>query len=212
MKNFVRISAIALCCLMLVSGLTACKRNSGTTISMGVEDGLVFGVHVGSGAYQKLATSAVKAGEGELEGFIVVTVNSDVTMVDMDLRPYFDGKNILGPMFEYTRKVGDAAAVKSHAYEPVAVGEDVTANTWRRHSMMTSEPIAQAAMTVHVIFAGVLDANAPTGTVARWSTYVGQTNFNKEVVYHFHGEDGNTYVLKLFIKQEAQVVPAKAKK
>lgn len=210
MKKIARIGVVALC-LFLAVGMVACRNNTGTTIHIGLEDGIVFGTHVGGGPYTKLADTAVTAGKDTKEGFIVVTVAKDVTMVDMNLRPYFEDKNILGSAFSYTRAVGEGAATKGHAYEPVAVGEDVKANTWRRHSMANAEPVAQSAMTSHAIFAGVLDENAPMGTVSRWSAYIGQANFNKEVVYHFSGHDGNTYVLNVYIKQDVAAAPASAK-
>jgi len=210
MKKIARIGVIALCLVLAAGSFVACRKNTGTTLHIGVEDGIVFGTHTGAAAYKKLDESKVKAGTEEKEGFVVVKVAKDVTMVDMNLRPYFEDKNILGSNFSYTRKVGTAEETKSYAYEPVAVGENVTANTWRRHSMPNETPVAQSAMTVHAIFAGVLDENAPTGTVSRWSTYVGQASFNQDIVYHFHGHDGNTYVLNLFVEQEVTATPAKA--
>jgi hypothetical protein len=210
MKKIAKIGVVALCFGLVMTSMVGCWKSSGTTIHIGVEDGIVFGTHVGGAAYKKLAESAIKEGTDEKEGFIVVTVPKDVTMVDMNLRPYFEDKNILGATFSYERKIGEHAAVKGYAYEPVAVGEDVKANTWRRHSMANAEPKTQSSMTTHALFAGVLDENAPTGTAARWSTYIGQTHFNEKIVYHFRGNDGNTYVLNVFIKQEVQTTPAKA--
>jgi len=196
MKRIAMMSVVLLCFCLTLGSFVACT-DTGTTIDVGAGDGLVFGTHVGSAAYKKLGESKVCAGAGEQEGFVVVQVAKDVTMVDVNLRPYFDGKNVLGSMFSYTRQVGDEKATKGHAFEPMAAGE----NSWRKHSLPNEVPVAQSAMKTHAVFAGVLDANAPTGTVSRWSTYIGQASFNQNVVYNFRGHDGNTYVLKVFVKQ-----------
>lgn len=212
MKKFARIGVAALCCMLAIGSMVACKKDKDTktTTHIKATDGIVFGTHTGGAAYEKLAATAVKAGTGEREHFIVVTVPHEVTMVDMDVRPYFDGKNILGADFYYTRAIDTADGTRGYAYEPVVVGEDVTANTWRKYGITDAQLVAQGAMTGHALYAGVLDENAPAGTVARWSAYIGQSNFNKEIVYHFFAHDGNEYVLKLFVEQAAAPAPASA--